>query len=431
MPCRLLFAIVLVVLSLLVIPKQLPGTESPAHLPLVPVQFFGMNTHWFQPWPALPVPTARLWCTGTSWAQLNPSNGVYDWTPLDEWLDAFQQHGTTDAMLTLAMTPRWASSHRDDRTCAFGPGQCAPPDDLNADGSGTDEHWRNYITAVANHVHGRIKYWELWDEPVNAIYWTGTFAQMVRMAKDARSIIRSIDPNALVLSPPNGASTPYGQHWWEGYAALGGLNSADIISLHGGGVSSCGHPPQAADFIATVNNLRGIVAKYHAGGKPIWDTESSWGTVNHTCFTDQDLQAAFLAQFYLFHQSMNVARFYWFAYDDNYTGKLWEPSTGKLTKGGVAYQQVFNWMVGATMTQNCSSSNKSLWTCGFSGPNGYVAKAIWDLSQSCRNGQCGTINYSVNSIYTRYRMLDGETRTITNHRVPVGAKPILLENHSR
>jgi polysaccharide biosynthesis protein PslG len=429
-PGRLLFAALLVILPCLVIPKQSLGAEPPAKQP-IPQRFFGMTTHWFNPWPMFQFAGLRLWCTQTSWANLNPSDGVYDWTTLDNWLATAQQHKATETMLTLAMTPQWASSNPNDSTCAFGPGQCDPPADLNADGSGSDQHWKDFITAVATHVKGQIRYWEIWDEPVNSWYWTGTFAQMVRMAKDARAIILGIDSKALMLSPPNGASRLYGQLWWEGYAALGGLDYADIIALHGGGKTTCGSPPIAADFIATVNNLRGILAKYQAQGKPIWDTESNWGRVDRNCFGDQDLQAAFLAQFYMFHRSMDVRRFYWFAYDDGTTGKLWDPNTGKLTKGGVAYENVYDWMLGATMTQNCSSSDNAIWTCGLSGPKGYVAEAIWDTKETCRKGKCRTVDYTVNPTYTQYRTLDGQKITIRNNRVPIGAKPVLLENHNR
>ena len=74
---------------------------------------------------------------------------------------------------------------------------------------------------------------------------------------------------------------------------------------------------------------------------------------------------------------------------------------------------------------------KNQWTCGFSGNNGYQAQAIWDADESCSNGKCQTINYQVDKTYTQYRTLDGETIPISNNEVPIGAKPILLENHNR
>jgi hypothetical protein len=373
----------------------------------------------------------RLWATKTSWADLNPSNGVYDWTVLDKWIAAGTQHGANQFILTLAMTPQWASSNPHDPVCKFYAGECDPPNDLNADGSGPNQHWKDYITAVATHVNGKVRFWEIWNEPVNIFYWNGTFPQMVRMAKDARDIILSINPKALLLSPPNGASYSYGQQWWESYAQLGGLNYADVIALHGGGATTCTRQPVASDLIGTVAALRGIMAKYGAQHKPIWDDEFSWGRVDQNCYSDQDLQAAFLGQSYMLHKSVGIKRLFWFAYDDGQDGKLWDPGSNKLTKGGVAYQQAYSWMLGTTMTENCSSSDHAIWSCGFQGPNGYVAEAIWDTNKTCHNGKCQTTNYQVDSSYTQYRTLAGQTIQIKNKTVPIGAKPIFLENHSR
>jgi len=404
-------------------------SDKPATRRPVPPDFFQMETHWMRPWPVIPFGGLRLWDTGTTWAILNPSDGVYDWTNLDNWLAAAQEHGGDfDFLYTMAMTPQWASSDPGDASCGYGPGQCAPPNDLNPDGTGTDQHWKDFVQAIATHAAGRIRYWEIWNEPVNSNFWTGNFAQMVRMAKDARTIILSIDPNAKLLTPPNGALEAYGENWWKGYAAAGGLDYADIIALHGG-VNRyphyCGNWPKAEDFVTQVNNLQAILSVYHQH-KYVWDTEASWGSVDKICFTDQDLQAAFLAQFYMFHRSMRVVRFFWYSYYDSDTGQLFNTETGTLTKGGVAYQQVYNWMLGKTLTAPCSA-NGTIWTCNLIGPNGYVGEAIWNTALSCSQGTCQTESYAVDKTYTQYRTLSGDTNAITDGKVPIGAKPIMVE----
>ncbi|MGD0512881.1 MAG: endo-1,4-beta-xylanase [Terriglobales bacterium] len=424
-----LFAILFALLQCLAIPElnaQTPGNAKP-----IPAEFFGMSTHWFQPWPVIEFAGLRLWSTQTKWSDLNPAVGVYDWTTLDSFLNAAKQHGETDTLMTLAMTPQWASSKPNDTTCDFGPGQCDPPDDLNADGSGTDQHWKDYVAAVATHVDGQIKYWEIWNEPAMFYFWNGTFAQLTRMAKDARAVILSIEPQSKFLSPPNGAGDEWVLKWWAQYAQAGGLQYADIAAVHGGPHAEyCGDVPQASDFIAVVQNLRSVLAAFNQS-KPIWDTESNWGDAVKECFKDQDLQAAFLAQWYMFHASLDIPRFYWFAYDDGTVGQLWNPATGKLDEGGVAYGYVRDWMLGATMTKSCTTSGNSIWTCNFSGPDGYLAQAIWDTAEKCSAGTCQTLTRTVNSTYTQYRTLAGETINITNHQAPIGAKPIFMENHSR
>src|SRR5579871_3871127 len=155
-----------------------------------PAAFFGMHASSTvlsqQPWPQVSFGSLRLWDTATNWNQINIANGVYDFSLLDQWLSTANQHGVQDLLYTFGKTPQWASSRPNDQRCAndWGPGACDPPDDLNPDGSGSDQHWKDFVSALATHVGTSIKYWEIWNEPSSSNHWTGTVAQMVRMAQD-------------------------------------------------------------------------------------------------------------------------------------------------------------------------------------------------------------------------------------------------------
>jgi hypothetical protein len=374
----------------------------------------------------------RLWNTGTSWADINPAEGVYDWKALDHWLSSGDTEKTGKFLFTLAMVPQWASSNPNDISCKHNPGACDPPNDLNADGTGTNQHWKDFVTAVATHAAGKIRYWEVWNEPQMPFFWTGTQAQMRRMAKDSRPIILSIDPTAKMLNAGIQASDKFMNRWWYEYAAAGGFDYADIIAFHGyvnRHPFVCGNYPQAADLSGVVNTVRSIVP--NSASKPLWDTEASWGDEKWgDCFNDPDLHTAFLAQFYFQHRSLHVWRFYWFAYDDTETGGLYDPGTGNLNDAGIAYEQVRDWMLGNTLIGTCSAVG-TVWTCGLTGPGHYHAEAIWDTSRTCNQGACQTSTHSVDPSFTRYRTLQGDTVAINNNRVPIGAKPILLENHAR
>ena len=54
------------------------------------------------------------------------------------------------------------------------------------------------------------------------------------------------------------------------------------------------------------------MATYGQSGKPLWDTETSWGVTAASCFYNQDLQAAFLAQLFMLHWSAGVERVFWY-----------------------------------------------------------------------------------------------------------------------
>src|SRR6202142_2915495 len=390
--------------------------------------FMNLITHWYTHWPEETFSGIRMWDTGAPWSLINVAPGQFDWSVVDGWMQAAQTH-QVGVLFTLGMTPQWASSDPNNSDCNGGPGQCAPPDDVNPDGSGTDQHWKNFVTAIVQHVGSQVSSYEIWNEANNPRFWSGTNQQLIRMAKDAQIIIHNANPSARVLNPGTAAQhDQYGMDWWKAYAAAGGLQYADVIAFHGMVESfptKCRQFPQPETLVTVMSNLRGVLKQYGQNHKTIWDTEASWGKTQLECFTNQDLQAAFLARFYLLHFSEGVYRFFWRAWIDG-DGGLYVKGKG-INKAGVAYRQIYHWMVGKDMIGTCSSSG-TVWTCDFTGPQGYAAQAIWDTSETCRSGSCRTHPHRVRSRFVDYLTLDGGKVQIKNKSVPIGAKPILMEN---
>jgi hypothetical protein len=394
----------------------------------------GVIADWHpEPWPSVYFKGMRLWNTSTTWLDINTANGVYDWTQLDKWLAAAGKNGN-DVVYTFAGVPRWASSKPNDRSCLVKPGACDPPNDVNPDGSGTDQHWKDFITALAQHSKNsstaHISYWEMWNEPMHAIYWRGTYAQLIRMVGDAYGIIKGMDPNAIVLSPGFGWQSTTTISWMGGYFAAGGGAYADVISVHG--YCKDNHGTYGPPENVVKDNARFKVALQQQGQqkKEIWDLEGNWGP---GLVTDPDLQAGWLARFFLFHVSESVKRMYWFIWNGGEMGGLWKldphnhSDPGTLLKSGIAYREVGNWIIGAKLTSKCSAQG-SVWTCGFSRSGGYQALAVWDASDTCRLGKCTTTKYYFNGSYVNYRKLDGKMIQISRSWVPIGARPILLQN---
>jgi hypothetical protein len=376
----------------------------------------------------------RLWDSDTQWANINTSDGVYDWTILDKWLASSQAH-SVDVLYTFGRIPAWASSNPSDPNCGEGAGTCDPPKDLNPDGSGSNQLWKNFVAALVAHNRAsntaHIKYWEVWNEPYHTRGWNGTIPQMIRMAQDARAIIKSADPSAMVFTP-SFVVTGEGRLWLESYLGAGGGQYADGIAFHGY-VQRAGHLV-VEDFNNYVSLLKITLANHGQQGKPLWDTEASWGYSRIAGFNDLDMQAAFVARFYLLHWSNGVDRFYWYQWNaKNTVGTLWKVDQynpggpGTVLKPGIAYEEIYNWMVGATMTSPCTASG-SVWTCQLSRPHGYQAMAVWDASQTCSNGVCSTTPYTYDRAYIKYRDFAGNATALSHRTVPVGAKPILLEN---
>jgi len=162
-------------------------------------------------------------------------------------------------------------------------------------------------------------------------------------------------------------------------------------------------------------------------GKPVFDTEGSWGVFSK--MTDPDQQVAFVGRQYLLQIASQINRFYFFGWDYGNTGDLYNTSTGKLTLAGTAYQQIYQWTQGATPAAPCKASG-TVWTCNFTRPNGYQAMAVWNSSQTCLNTLCTTLQFTVPIGYIQYRDLSGTLKTVTGSQIPVGLKPILFENKS-
>jgi hypothetical protein len=392
-----------------------------------------MTVHSINNWPTAPLASIRLWSTVTYWQNMNPAPGVFDFSTFDLWIAAAQAHHV-DVLYTFGEVPDWASSNPNLVCGNSGTpnGSCAPPNDLNSDGTGSNQHWKDFVTAIVTHAAGNVKYWEVWNEPTVAGYWQGTNQQMLRLAQDAYSIIKSIDPNAMVTTPAPSTGINGVANWMGPYLALGGGQYADIISFHGYNWSTQpGVYPQPEAIVPLVNNLKAVLVSNSQNNKPLWCTEGGWGDTTGNGFVDQDLHAAYLARHYLLQESEGVVRYYWYAWDNGFDSQglpdgLWVPTTG-ITPAGVAYQQVESWMVGALPSGQCSA-NGNIWTCNYTRPNGYQAEAIWDVSKSCSNGACGTSPQPVPSQYIHYRDLAGDSTTISGGTAPVGAKPILLEN---
>jgi hypothetical protein len=444
---------------------------------MIPATYFGLNLHPAAlgvgelggsaiPWPTTNTNppfnfgAVRLWDTLTTWNDLNcpscttPGSGlgVYDWTTLDTILSVATQNGQTDFIYTFGVVPPWASSNPNDQSCVTGQnpaGSCDPPSDLNSDGSGADAYWQGFVTALTAHnasLGFPIHTWEIWNEPNLLIEWTGTPAQIARMALDAYNIIKASDPSALVTTPtPGDDGTGQNINSWElpylnAVATLSPGNPlADIVTFHGYAKAADGTPPEAE--ASNVNNLSTAIAQSAFSSTlaslPLWNTEGSWSKdvdANGDPL-DPDLEAAYAARLYLVQWSLGISRFYWYQYGNQDAGTLWnqdgnggcDSAAGCLNPAGIAYGQVYNWMTGATLTSPCSA-NGTVWTCTFTN-NGVQEQAVWDTSQTCSNGTCTTSSYAPGANYTQCADLAGNTAKIkAGNSVTIGAMPILLES---
>jgi hypothetical protein len=297
---------------------------------------------------------------------------------------------------------------------------------------------KHYNGVTMPHIH----YYELWNEANLDMYWTGSTAEMVNLAKAAYPIIHA-DPHSMLLTPsvtgPVGdISRESGSTWMAAYLDAGGAQYADGGAFHGyialKGVTPYPMPEQDStsgcimfkacygSIITKANMLRQVFDQHGLAGKPMLDTEGSWGEGN---VTDPDTQAAWLARWYLLQSGLrstnNLQMVIWFAWDD--TSFNWgsiEDASGEPTQAGIAFNQVYDWLVGAAINQPCASSPDGTWTCTLTRPRGYSALAVWNTQ--------GAKSYTPGPAYAEYRDLAGKIVKITKGSpITIGTKPILVE----
>jgi hypothetical protein len=159
-------------------------------------------------------------------------------------------------------------------------------------------------------------------------------------------------------------------------------------------------------------------------GKPVWTTEGGWGTNGE--LSDPDAQAAYVSRWLILQASAGVQRAYWYMWDmgkdPQAWGGLWDSSG--VFEAGIAYGEVYKWLVGATFTKPCSA-NHDIWTCDLSRPGGQQDRIVWNDSRSYDTSI--TWKYAVGSQFAKARHLDGQESPVAGGVVSVGSKPVLLE----
>jgi hypothetical protein len=371
---------------------------------IVPPQYFGMHLAKSQPWPTVSFGSLRLWDTDTRWQQMNPASGVYDFSTLDAYLALAHAHAVFDIVLVLGGTPNWTSSDPSNTVCdyaAFANGSCAPPSDLNRDGTGTNQAWRNFIYQLTSHIAGldRSVYspvtgYEMWNEFSRSTEsWTGTPAQMGRMAQDAYCILKGtgpivatgescaaqvlnvaavgIAPQTIMISPSAQASGPdvytLGSYFSNrGSAATGVATATNVVAVHNYtyGSACCA----TAEALITQWSVLQMALPAEAAGMPVWSTEESWGDTA-TKEPDPDMQSAYVARSHLLGWSLGFKRMYWYAWGNSW-GRLWSQSgingcrdqgsgKGCTSPAAQAYAEVYAWMVGNTMSNPCTAVGQS------------------------------------------------------------------------
>ena len=389
------------------------------------------------PAPPWGVSAIRLWDSGVSWCDIEPTSSQDNWTQLDNWLNTYPN---ANFVYTFGKPPGWAEGTTGG--CQTSSNAVVP----------SETAWKNFVTRLVQHAAGRIKYFELWNEWDGA--WGGTTAQMVAFAHDAAQIIHGANQGLQVLTPSvsdfdgrfygtcTGNCLPNGTLENFLSADPASTGDIDIVDVHTYPMNSNneggfpeGYLPQWIAHVRSAMATYGGYANY-----PLWSTEGSWGNNANTFpgYSDSTgaSQRAFVARYYLQMLSNGVGRAYWYAYANPSWGTLWpaSPAPGGWSATNALVNPTTGWLTGATITTPCSKDGTTgVWTCNLtrSSPAGYQGQILWTESTT-------PVCVPIPSGYTTLRTLSGGSSQVTQQspngcpspstQLQVSTEPILIEN---
>ncbi len=256
----------------------------------------------------------RLWDTRDTWANVQPTKGQFDWHSLDEHVNWAEKH-RLQLVYVLGNTPSWASS-RPAESSAFNLGNAAPP--------GHMDDWRQYVRSVATRYRGRIKYFEVWNEPDFPKFFSSDSASYVALLVEAAKQIKAIDPEAKILAP---ATTGIADLNFVQEVLRTAGNTIDIVTLHGYTPNvdrgKPWLPPEAlGDRLV---ELKRIMRRY-AVGKPIWNSETGYPVSEMARIAGKEksdtTMATYLVRSIAVNFAFGVEKVFWYAWDNSFHGSM-------------------------------------------------------------------------------------------------------------
>lgn len=389
----------------------------------IPPAYFGMHIHEAAAngaWPPIPFGAWRLSDAYVAWPDLEPQKGQWRFDRLDKHVASAEEHGV-EVLLPLAHSPRWASARPEEPSAYRQPGWAAEPRNL-AD-------WRAYVRQVARRYKGRVRYYEIWNEPNTKTLYSGRIESLVALTRAAREELKDVDPGIVVISPSFVEKD--GLKKLDDFLAKGGGRYVDVIGYHFYVISE--KPEKMLSFIIRV---RQIMEKRGVGAKPLWNTETGWLISNNRGSVDPtqvgfprdtpvltpEQASAYVARALILSWSAGVNRLYWYAWDNKAMG-LSEEAGNTLKPAALAYRQIYHWLRGGTIN-SCRGSDAGIWTCQLTRHGGDRAWLVWATAEG------GRWSPPPDWQAVEWEGLDGQLTKIAGAEksFPIGPNPVLVRS---
>ena len=404
----------------------------------LPRNYFGMHVHRDPAWPAVgqAMGSERFWdAVGAQWSSIyrnGPSNP--DWTKFDQRLNRAIANGAEVVMTLGGNVPTWAAA---DPSGSLG---CKKYDDGDTGFPASDQIWQDWVRAIATRAKGKIKHWEIWNEPYQCGTIDANLPKLVKMVADARTILKQIDPNNVVLSP----SFDLGEKvFLERYlqaaksAYPNGEAYGDIISVHAydNFVGKYLNDTVQKDYNRSnslekmfdqehlVLNVRSVLARYGIGNKPIWNTEGGYLDAASSSGGFNDAAGIpFIARHMLLGWAAGLDRNFYYAWDQQ--GLVVAGARETSANSGVyqptavakSLEQLSKWTVGAILSKPDTSSGLYVMKVMRGPSTSYI---VWNPSATT------SLTFAPPPQLSKKTDLSGVLSTVSGN-TPVSASPVLF-----
>ncbi len=256
---------------------------------------------------------AKIIRTGVGWEGLEPQKGKWDFSLMDRLVDLYGKDGM-ELQAMLAFTPKWAAPPEAQNSKDWLDWNRAVPD---------MEAWKEYARTVAKHYDGKIRYWEVWNEPDLFGFFRGSRDDYLKMMKAAYQEIKSVDKDLQVLTggfasldPHPGKKDPE----FHDIVIKEGEGFYDIHAFHQHG--------NFDSFQKIVDGKMLEIRKSLNSAKPLYFNE----TAIHSLGDSQRNQAEVLVKKLLFGKARGAMGYNWYDLrDDGFDPRDAEHNMGLLT----------------------------------------------------------------------------------------------------
>lgn len=232
---------------------------------------------------------------GFPWEYIEPQRGQFDWAKFDAIVEKASAR-KLQIIARLDRPPFWAREKEYDRLKSARPkdfdGITGPPENY--------EDYARFVAEVASRYQGKLKFYQIWNEPNLANEWNDRRVNpgdYVKLLQQTYTKLKQTDPGAVVLAAPLSPTDQDGPQfnnlnelkYLEEMYRAGAKAYFDILAVQMYGL---GYPPDfrllhfnfnAKDWKRVNLNRaaasREVMVKNGDSNKPVWATEYGWISV--------------------------------------------------------------------------------------------------------------------------------------------------------